>query len=133
MLRNLTVAENMNMQKLPAVANLIMNKHFEFIVSLCDQGYGPGLNFMIFRFDPLEAEPNLPTAEKRKHHAGSSHNPKETSQTEINCTPQMQGEPSGDETTPIATPAEKLSGTLQKPPESATKRIKSCARKLNFK
>ncbi|OMO54523.1 Nucleic acid-binding protein [Corchorus olitorius] len=119
---SLTLDEKMNLEEVPAIANQILNKHFEFILGVSNQAYGPGLNFKIFHFNPLESEPKLPTPCKDKEHTGPSIDAKGSSQTKVNYTPQTQGDLSGCEGTPSATPPDNVSQPVEKPPEPSAKR-----------
>ncbi|OMP06330.1 Nucleic acid-binding protein [Corchorus olitorius] len=60
---NVTVSERLNLDKIPAVANSILGQEFEFILGVSDQGYGPGLDFKVFYFDPIEQEQEIPIVE----------------------------------------------------------------------
>ncbi|OMP10845.1 Nucleic acid-binding protein [Corchorus olitorius] len=131
---NLTVSERLNLDQIPAIANSIIGKEFEFILGVSDQGYGPGLNFKVFYFDPVEQEQDISFVEKdngdgssskdlmphiQTEISGSSHGQVEKEkgpsvdvvpnlQTEINVTPNSQAQIFAEGGTPNCTPSASL-------------------------
>ncbi|OMO76358.1 Nucleic acid-binding protein [Corchorus olitorius] len=128
----LTVFEKMNTTTIPAIANRILDKEFEFVLGLADQDYGPGLNFKIFYFVPVELEQPGSTPVKKKEAAQSSTNAPHGTPAEIDVTPNVGGSICADDATPSATPSDTIDDMVSKSSQRTSKRVKTCSKKLQF-
>ncbi|OMO54926.1 Nucleic acid-binding protein [Corchorus olitorius] len=130
---DLTIAEKLDTKNIPAIANKILNKEFEFILGISDQTYTSGLNFKIFRFTPLADEIEALSGSKMDKKDSSHTDVIQEVQTEVICTPHAEISPCGTETSLAATHIDELNVSGVKPTQSAAKKMKTCARKINFK
>ncbi|OMO74611.1 Nucleic acid-binding protein [Corchorus olitorius] len=121
----LTVFDKMNTTTIPVVANRILNKEFEFVLGLADQDYGPGLNFKIFYFTPVELEQPGSTPVKRKEAAQSSTDAPHGTQAEIDVTPNAGRGICADDATPSATPSDNTDDMVSKSSQRTSKRVKT--------
>ncbi|OMP07940.1 Nucleic acid-binding protein [Corchorus olitorius] len=145
----------LNLDQIPAVANSIIGKEFEFILGVSDQGYGPGLNFKVFYFDPVEQEQDISFVEKddvdgssskdllphiQTEIGGSSHGQVEKEkgpsvdvvpnlQTEINVTPHSQAQIFAEGGTPNFTPSASLTDAPNELSHRGTKKQKTCSKR----
>ncbi|OMP11563.1 hypothetical protein COLO4_03758 [Corchorus olitorius] len=129
---DLTLAEKMNTTEIHDVAKSILHKQYEFVVSVSDQGYGPGLNFKVFHFidiDPVESS-SVVTAPRQTIESSST--PVPPTQSELSTTPHSQCQISDSDGAPTATPADSLPRVVDGATKSTVKRTKTFAKKLDF-
>ncbi|OMP11425.1 Nucleic acid-binding protein [Corchorus olitorius] len=122
---DLTLAEKMNTTEIHDVAKSILHKQYEFVVSVSDQGYGPGLNFKVFHFidiDPVESS-SVVTAPRQTIESSST--PVPPTQSELSTTPHSQCQISDSDGALTATPADSLPRVVDGATKSTVKRTKT--------
>ncbi|OMP02177.1 Nucleic acid-binding protein [Corchorus olitorius] len=139
---DLTVAEKMNTTEIPDVANSILNKSYEFVVGVSDQGYGPGLNLKIFHFGALK--PELDAASSGVENSQPTTTPPNSVSPLVDgasksAAKRMKTSSKDTPASAIAAPLSDVSApdivsaaTPEKSPKAAGKRVKTCARKIDF-